>query len=158
MATIGATVGVPATLLQEVLVMMAMIVIVRSSSSYCRCRDCRYVAWRIAIVITTDCWYSCGCWPTRGKTLVVVIGRVICRQICRGNCWVTCRGWDGWISCNKYASAALVTATETTAVRCWGGGGIRVGGKRKIGRREIRIGVKIQDVWFTWRYPVQTNL
>lgn len=65
----------------------------------------------------------------RGRMRVIVVTRMV-------------RG----VSSNKHASAALVAATETTAGG--GGGGVGVGGKRKIGRREIRVGVKIQDVEF----------
>lgn len=147
MATIATNTRVLARMLHEVLVLMVVIVIVRRSSEY-SCRDCRYVTRRITTVITTDCRYSCGCLPTRGRTVVIVIGWVISWKVCRGTGCVTCRRWQRCISCNKYASAALIATTETTTVRCCGGRGIRVGGKRKIGRREIRVGVKIQDVGF----------
>jgi hypothetical protein len=147
-ATVATASRILARLLHEVLVLLVVIVTVGRSSEY-SCRDCRYVTRRITTVITTDCRrYSCGCLPTRGRTVVVVIGWVISWKVRNGTGCVRRRGRQRWISCNKYASAALIAATETTTVRCWGGRGIRVGGKRKIGRREIRVGVKIQDVGF----------
>jgi len=142
--TIATTTLVLASLLHEMLVLMVVIVIVRRGSQY-SCWDCRYVT----VLITTYCRRcGCGCLPTRGRTVVVVIGWVISWKACRGTGCIACRGRQRRIPRNKYASAALIAATETTTVRSWGGRGIRVGGKRKIGRREIRVGVKIQDVGF----------
>ena len=147
-----------ASLLHEVLVLMVVIVIVRRSSQY-SCWDCRYVTRSITVLITTDCrWCGCGCLPTRGRTVVVVIGWVISWKAWRGTGCIACRGRQRRIPRNKYASAALIAATETTTVRSWGGRGIRVGGERKIGRREIRVRVKIQDVGFIWMYLVQISL
>jgi hypothetical protein len=97
-------------------------------------------------------WSGYGYWPTGGRSRrsVVITWIRIRREVTRG-----CSGRERRVPCNKHTSIALVTATETTAVRCRECGGIWVGGKRKIGRRKIRIGVKIQDVGFVTKYLVQ---
>lgn len=142
MAATCNTITVTAIVLQEMLVRIVIV-----GSDHWRYRN---IVWGITTKVSINCWNGYSSWSTRGRSWMVVVS------------WVSLKvtsgrtGRERRVSCNNRTSTALVTTRETATVRCWDCG-IRVGGKRKIGRREVRIWVKIQDVGFVSKYLVRKN-